>query len=147
MSNNKKFIPAVLLLSVFALLLSLEVMVTPVFCCKDNGAADLELTVMGMACGCIVSHYHGDPPESGAAVHCSTDCGFNSCLDLPQDSSWLERNVSSNNFQLDGFKQVSGIDQVQPEEAGLLPRRVPLTLLNNFPAFASHPSDGVVLRC
>lgn len=152
MSNNKKVVPAVLLLSVFALLLSLEVVVTPVFCYKDNGAVDFELTVMDMLCGCtgVQNHEnHNDSHKSTSepTFRCGVACSFNPCLDLPLDSSWLQRNTNKIKIHPDRFKQISSIDQDQPQAIRPLYSRNSLILLSKFLIYAPSAADSDVLLC
>ncbi len=147
MSNRKPIIPAVLLLCVFALLLSVEVVVTPVFCYKADGDANLELSVMSLVCSCSGAHDHGTTQETETAIHSYSVCGFTPCLDLPLNSSWLERTTSDPGIRFDRIDTFTGMICIQPERIRPLSGRGPTSRLSKFLIDTSPTDDSVILRC
>jgi hypothetical protein len=144
MIKNKKSQVIFLLISVYALLMLQEIVLTQVVCYKQNGQANLEMATFGLKCNCIQGH--PDHASSNSCFECKTD----SCVDQPLDNSWLERITNPTISKTDLVKQFN-ITIQNLNRSGEIQNQVLESLLlisiTKAPPIISNQNDNAVLRC
>ena len=147
MKKNKKIPVSILLLSIYALFMCQEIIVNQVLCVKDNGEADIELAIFGFQCECKNedSHTHLGHPKTKNTRQLSAKC-FD-CIDLPMDNTWMKRNITNTNLEINLVKQCDLDNQIYLQLDSpfkRLPESVPKS---KFLYSSLSPVDSVILRC
>jgi hypothetical protein len=147
MKKNKKIPVSILLLSIYALFMCQEIMVNQVLCVKDNGNADIELSIFGFQCECTKedSHIHLDHPETNTPLQLCAQC-FD-CIDLPLENTWMKRYITNTNLKINLVRQCDLDNQIYLQLDNpfkRLPESVPKS---KFLYNSLSPVDSVILRC
>jgi hypothetical protein len=147
MKKNKKIPVSILLLSFYAMFMYQEIMINQVLCFKDNGDADVELAIFGFQCECkkVAPHTHLNHTETSTLLQLCGKC-FD-CFDLPLDNTWLKRNITNNNLEINFVKQCDLVNHIylQLDYPFIgLPESVPKS---KFLYNILSPVDSVVFRC
>ena len=112
MKKNKKIPVSILLLSFYTLFMCQEIIVSHVMCLKDNGDTDIELALFGFQCECKKKdpHNHLDHSETSALLQLDGKC-FD-CFDFPLDYTWMKRNITNTNIEINFVQQCDLDNQI-----------------------------------
>jgi hypothetical protein len=147
MKKNKKIPVLILLLSIYTLFMCQEIIVNQVLCVKDNGNANIELAIFGFQCECKkeVSHAHLDFSQIKTLRQLCAQC-FD-CVDLPQENTWIKRNINNTNFEINLVKQCDLDTQIYLQLDNPS-RLLPGSILKGKFLYNSLPTvDSVIFRC
>ena len=112
MKKKRKIPVSILLLSIYGLFMCQEIIVNQVLCFKDSGDADIELAIFGFQCECKNEnpHNHLDHPETKISLQLCAKC-FD-CYDLPLENTWMKRNITNTNLEINFVKQCDLDNQI-----------------------------------
>lgn len=147
MKKNKKIPVLILMLSIYTLFMCQEIIVNEVLCFKDSGNANIELAIFGFQCECTKedSRTHLDHTETNTPQQLCAQCS--NCYDLPQENTWMKRNIPNPNPEINFVKQCDLDNQIYLQWGNPfkpLPGLVPISKLLYI---SLSPVDSVILRC
>jgi hypothetical protein len=147
MKKNKKIPVLILLLSLYTLFMCQEIIVNQVLCVKDNGNANIELAIFGFRCECKKedSHTHLDHPEINTPRQLCAQC-FD-CVDLPQENTWMKRNITNTSLKINFVKQCDLDNQIYLQLDNPFTRLPGSIPKSKFLFNSLSPVNSLVLRC
>ena len=149
MLKKKEKTFTVLLVIFYALFMYQEIIVCQLLCCKANGSRDIELALFSFQCNCRYNdqHRHIESPSPISPNRSLVSLRINGCLDLPLETTWLNRNSCP---QTQGVNFITQYYLHFPIEFRLnepfrcLPEAVPLSKFLYLPY---SPVNSVIQRC
>jgi len=147
MLKKKEKTFTVLLLIFYALFMYQEIIVCQLLCCKANGTQDIELALFSFQCNCRYDDQHIESNSPNSPNENLVSPGINGCLDLPLETTWLNRNSCPQTQGVNFITQYYlhfPIEFRLNEPSRCLSEAVPLSKFLYFPF---SPVNSVIQRC